>query len=201
MADPTGRAQFRAMLLSIFETIPGVTVYSPGDWNLTAPKLPAIKLRQGRDKKESLGRIGETQFKTVTSFEIRFEVSAKSAEAALLSAETYGAEIEAAIFKSIPLRAIAQDFPFCETETDVTAEGGPHVAGLSIQLGVEFPEVFDPDINTQLLRMTIDADLVNVVDKLGTYPDAPFPDAVQPDPRTEGPDGRAEGGLDIQFPQ
>jgi len=201
MADPTGRAQFRAMLLSILTTISGVTVYSPGDWNLTAPKLPAIKLRQGKDHKESLGDIGETQFKTTSFFEIRLEVSAKSGEAALLSLETYGALIEEAIFKSIPLRSITQDFPICSTETDVTADGALHFGGLSIQLGIQYPEVFDPDVNTTLQRMTIDADLVNVVDKQGTYPDAPFPDAVQPAPRTEGPDGRAEGGLDIQFPQ
>ena len=47
----------------------------------------------------------------------------------------------------------------------------------------------------------IHLDTTTPFDASGTYPNPPFPDAVQPAPRTSGPDGRAEGGLDIQLPQ
>ncbi|GJH14970.1 hypothetical protein CBA19CS22_00530 [Caballeronia novacaledonica] len=189
------------MLLSILQTISGVTVYSPGDWNVPAPKLPAIKLRQAKERKQSAGRNGQTSFTTVAAFEIKAEVSAASGPAALSAVETLGAQIEEAIFKSIPLRQIVQDFSFCDTETDVNAEGAPHVGGISILLGIEFFETFAPDINTQLLAMNLTADLTNVADPNGTYPNPPFPDAVTPAPRTQGPDGRAEGQVNVQFPQ
>jgi hypothetical protein len=201
MTDQTGRAQFRAALLTILKTIPGVTVYSPGDWNVAAAKLPAIKLRQGKDRKESNGVSGSTSFTTTSGFEIKVELSAASGPAALLAAETLGAQIEEVIFKSIQLRALAQDFPFCDTETEVTADGETHIAGLSILLGVRFPEMFYPDINTQLLEVDLTADLTNVADPNGTYPDPPFPDAVTPAPRTAGPDGRAEGFVKVNFSQ
>jgi hypothetical protein len=201
MPDQTGRAQLRGVLLSILQTISGVTVYSPGDWNVPAPKLPAIKLRQAKERKQSTGRNGQTSFTTVSAFEIKAEVSAASGPAALAAVETLGAQIEEAIFKSIPLRQIVQDFPFCDIETDVNAEGAPHVGGISILLGIEFFETFVPDINTQLLAMNLTADLTNVADPNGTYPDPPFPDAVTPAPRTQGPDGRAEGEVNVQFPQ
>jgi len=201
MPDQTGRAQLRGVLLSILQTISGVTVYSPGDWSVPAPKLPAIKLRQAKERKQSTGRNGQTAFTTVAAFEIKAEVSSASGPAALAAVETLGAQIEEAIFKSIPLRQIAQDFPFCDTETDVSAEGAPHVGGISILLGIEFFETFAPDINTKLLAMNLTADLTNVADPNGTYPNPPFPDAVTPAPRTQGPDGRAEGQVNVQFPQ
>lgn len=176
-------------------------MYSPGDWSVPAPKLPAIKLRQAKERKESNGRNGQTSFTTIAAFEIKAELQANSGPAALLAVETIGAQIEAAIFKSIPLRRIVQKFAFCDTETDVTAEGAPHVAGLSILLGIEIMETFVPDIDTQLLQMDLTADLTNVADLNGTYPNPPFPDAVTPAPRTQGPDGRAEGAVTVQFPQ
>ncbi|MFM0135094.1 hypothetical protein [Caballeronia grimmiae] len=168
---------------------------------MPAPKLPAIKLRQAKERKESNGRNGQTSFTTIAAFEIKAELQANSGPAALLAAETLGAQIEEAIFKSIPLRRLAQNFAFCDTETDVTADGAPHVAGLSILLGIEFMETFVPDIDTQLLQMDLTADLTNVADLSGTYPNPPFPDAVTPAPRTQGPDGRAEGAVTVQFPQ
>ncbi|MDR5815793.1 hypothetical protein QCE62_19590 [Caballeronia sp. LZ033] len=201
MPDPTGRAELRAVLLSILQTIPSVTVYSPGDWNVPAQKLPAIKMRQAKERKESNGRNGQTSFTTIAAFEIKAELQANSGPAAMLAIETLGAEIEAAIFKSIPLRSRAQNFPFCDTETEVSADGASHIAGLSILLGIEMMETFVPDINTQLLEMDLTADLVNVADPNGTYSNPPFPDAVTPAPRTQGPDGRAEGAVTVQYPQ
>ena len=43
-----------------------------------------------------------------------------------------------------------------------------------------------------LSSLDIYYDLVNVVDKTGTYVNPAFPDRVLPAPRTHGPDGRLE---------
>jgi hypothetical protein len=87
------------------------------------------------------------------------------------------------------------------TETDVSADGATHVGTMSIALGVEMFETFYPDVNAQLAEIDLTADLVNVADPNGTYPDSPFPDAVTPAPRTAGPDGRAEGFVKVNFSQ
>jgi hypothetical protein len=201
MSDPTARAEYRALLLAVLATVPGISLYSPGDWNQTADKLPALKLRQGKDRKESNGRNGQTSFTTVSVFEMQVEVSARSGPAALLALEGFAADIESAIFKSAPLRAKTQDFLFMVTETDVSADGATHVGTMSIALGVEMFETFYPDVNAQLAEIDLTADLVNVADPNGTYPDSPFPDAVTPAPRTAGPDGRAEGFVKVNFSQ
>ncbi|BCQ23155.1 hypothetical protein NK8_12800 [Caballeronia sp. NK8] len=202
MSDPTGRAELRGVLLSILETVPGVkTVMCPGDWNVVSANTPAIKLRHGKEEKKSIGNVGQTAFTTTAAFEIVVEITAKSGPAAQLLLDSLTSDIEAAIFKSIPLRNLAQDFPACHTTTEISAEGGPHTGVASILLAVEFYEAFAPDINTELLGVNVTADLTNVADPGGTYPNPPFPSAVKPAPRTEGPDGRAEGTVNVQFSQ
>ena len=200
MSDQTARAQYRQVLLSVLGTIPGVNLYSPGDWNVTASKLPAIKLRYGPEEKRSKGVTGQTAFDTVSVFEMRVEVSAESGPKALLDLEALQADIEAAIFKSVPLRRLAQDFPMMRTQTAVQADGETHIGGMQIELGVTMYETFYPDVTAQLAEIDLTADLVNVADPTGTYPNPPFPDAVTPAPRTEGPDGRAEGFVKATFP-
>lgn len=199
MSDPTARAEYRALLLSVLGTISGLTLQSPGDWNQPPDKLPVLKVRLGKDRKESNGRSGQTSFTTVSVFLIRVEVSAKSGPAALLALEGFAADIEAAIFKSVPLRLKTQDFRFMETETEVTSDGAAHTGTMDIALGVEMLETFYPDVTAVLTEIDLTADLINVADETGTYPNPPFPDAVEPAPRTEGPDGRAEGFIKATF--
>jgi len=199
MSDPTARAEYRALLLSVLGMIPGIALQSPGDWNQPSTKLPVLKVRQGKDRKESNGTNGQTSFTTTSVFLLRVEVSAVSGPAALLVLEGFAADIEAAIFKSAPLRAKTQNFRFMETNTDVNAEGATHIGTMDIALGVEMFETFYPDVSAALAEIDLTADLVNVADPNGTYPNPPFPDAVTPAPRTAGPDGRAEGFVKVNF--
>lgn len=199
MSDQTARAEFRAALLAVLAAIPDVHLYSPGDWTVVAPKLPAMKVRQGKDKKISNGRNGQTAFTTVFCFEILVEVSATSGPKALLALEGFGAQIEEVVFKSIVLRKLAQDFPFMETDTHVSAEGESHIGGLQIVLGVEVFETFSPDVTSTLDGIDLTADLINVADPNGTYLNPPFPNAVTPAPRDHGPDGRSEGSVSVKF--
>ncbi|WP_321865721.1 hypothetical protein [Paraburkholderia tropica] len=199
MSDPTARASYRAALLGVLATVPGVNLYSPGDWNLAASKLPALKLRHGPEEKRSKGPNGQTAFDTLSAFEMRVEVVAKSGPLALLALEEIQADLEAAIFKSVVLRNLTQDFAFMRTQTDVSSEGEAHVGVMAISLGVQMFETFYPDVTAALTEIDLTADLINVYDPTGTYDNPPFPDAVTPAPRTEGPDGRAEGFVKATF--
>ncbi|WP_454825903.1 hypothetical protein [Paraburkholderia xenovorans] len=177
------------------------TIQSPGDWSTPPAKLPAILVRCGDDQKISNGNIGETQFNTDLVIEIRGIVSGPTAEAAQDALEDLGATIEDVLLRNIAIRAQTQDFPTIATATEINANGRIHFGAVSMAVHFQIYEAFDPDVETTLERMTVTADLRNVFDASGTYPNPPFPDAVQPAPRTSGPDGRAEGGFDVELPQ
>ncbi len=88
----------------------------------------------------------------------------------------------------------------------MTADGEQHAGTVSMLFGLETYAVFDVSLSerpnvTPLEGIDVTVDTVEPSDKTGTYPDPAFPDSVNPAPRTEGPDGRAEGTLQIDLPQ
>jgi hypothetical protein len=109
--------------------------------------------------------------------------------------------IEDVLLRHVGIRSATQDFPVIATTTEIKADGQMHFGAVSIAVHFQIYEAFDPDVTTSLQELSLTADLRNVYDPSGTYPNPPFPDAVQPAPRTSGPDGRAEGGFDIELPQ
>jgi len=202
MADPTGRSEMRKLVVAALQAATAApTIQSPGDWSMPPAKLPAILVRCGDEQKTSLGGNGETQFNTDFVIEIRGIVSGVTAAAAQDALEDLGATIEDVLLRNVGIRGVTQDFPTIVTATEIKAEGQLHFGAVSIAAHFQIYEAFDPDVTTTLQEMSLTADLRNVYDPNGTYPNPPFPDAVQPAPRTSGPDGRAEGGFDIELPQ
>lgn len=202
MADPTGRSAMRKLVVAAFQAAAAApTIQSPGDWSTPPAKLPAILVRCGDDQKVSTGANGETQFNTDFAIEIRGVVSGATAEAAQDALEDLAATIEDVVLRDIGIRSMTQDFPVVATATEIKADGRLHFGAVHVAVHFQIYEAFDPDVTTSLERLTLTADLRNVYDPNGTYPAPPFPDAVQPAPRTSGPDGRAEGGFDIELPQ
>lgn len=202
MADPTGRSAIRKLVVAALQAAAAApSIQSPGDWSVPPAKLPAILVRCGDDQKTSTGPNGETQFNTDFVIEIRGIVSASTAEAAQDALEDLGATIEDVILRNIGIREAAQDFPVIATATEIKADGRVHFGAVSIAMHFQIYEAFDPDVTTSLQEVSLTADLANVFDPSGTYPNPPFPDAIEPAPRTSGPDGRAEGGFDIELPQ
>lgn len=177
------------------------TIQSPGDWSVPPAKLPAILVRCGRDRKISTGPNGETQFNTDLVIEIRGIVSASTAEAAQDALEQLGAVIEDVVLRDTGIRSVTQDFPLIETVTEITADGRVHFGAVSIAVHFQIYEAFDPDVTNTVERMVVTVDLKAPYDANGTYPDPPFPDAIPSAPRTSGPDGRAEGVIDLEFPE
>ncbi len=214
-----GRRQLRLTALSALQgarlEVNGVPVVirSPGDWSMPSDVLPAVIVRTASESKASFQR-GMPEFTTTCSLEVKAMVEAATGEAAQDAIESLWYAIENALLMNWSLVRMLQQFASVESVLDIRAEGARHLAGIAASLRCEFAEMYDPTeaiaspapspwpvdppAPVSLERMTTSVDLTNRADPSGTYPDAPFPQAVVPAPRTHGPDGRSEGGLDNQ---
>ena len=205
-----------ATLLNLVQTVltgttaAGGNVFVPGDWPTWEGEYPLLLVQALRERKDSQGN-GGINFTVTSTIRITGRVSApalaedvgaSNAEAALWA---LARQVEVALINQYDTTLQLQQFPFIDTQIRVSAEGREHFAEVVMDVGMEFYqgwEAFAPTQTTALTEVTIDTDLTNVFDPNGTYSNPPFPAAVQPAPRTSGPDGRAEGaGLDIQLPQ
>jgi hypothetical protein len=191
------------------KTLAGTRVYSARTMATWKGEYPMLYLHSPVEDMESLGRNGGPQFTVTTTLAISARVQEKNlprnggAARVLLDLETIQHQIKMALINYPPLMSLLQQYPFIRSEMHESGEGELDLGELVMQIGMEFyqgPEDFYPFAPDTLEQVNITADLLNVFDGNGTYPDAPFPDAVQPAPRNSGPDGRAEGELTFVFP-
>lgn len=176
-------------------------IHSPGDWSTVSPRYPAILVRNAKERKHSNSR-AMPNFTTIVGVEVEARLDAVTGEDAQDNIEALGFLLEKIVLGDPATVALIQQVAFVETDTEITAEAKKHLAGIRIVFGFEVYEEFEPNLTPITLQgLDLHADLVNVFDPSGTYPNPPFPDAVTPAPRTSGPDGRDEGGLSIDLPQ
>lgn len=208
----TSAASLRTLAVAALTgaTAAGNNVFSILDWPTWNGSYPVVYLQTPQEEKESIGRQGAPQFTVTATLRISARVQTPAqangagAAAALVALENLQQQIEVALINNPTLMGQLQQFPFIRAEKKVDGEGAQNLGELVLDIGMEFyqgPEDFFPTSAVPLTEITVDADLVNVYDPSGTYPNPPFPSAVQPAPRTSGPDGRAEGGVDIPLPQ
>jgi hypothetical protein len=191
------------------KTLAGTRVYSARTMATWKGEYPMLYLHSPIEDMESLGRNGGPQFTVTSTLAISARVQEKNlprnggAALVLLDLETIQQQIKMALINYPPLMSRLQQYPFIRSEMHESGEGESDLGELVMQIGMEFyqgPEDFYPFTPDTLEQVNVTADLLNVFDGNGTYPDAPFPDAVQPAPRNSGPDGRAEGELTFVFP-
>jgi hypothetical protein len=208
------------------KTAAGDNVFAARNWPTWNGSYPIIWLHSPEEDKESLGRNGGPQFNVTATIRISARLQLKAlprnaaAGAMILALEDMQRRIEMALINFPPLMNRLQQFPFIRSRMDEDGEGEQNLGELVMDVGMEFyqgPEdfypleeptpvpPFDPVVEAAkvspivpLEMVEVTDDLINVFDTSGTYPDAPFPDSVTPTPRTEGPDGRAEGGLSFE---
>jgi hypothetical protein len=208
----TSSASIRALAQAalVGHTDAGSNVFSPLDRPTWKGNYPVMFLQTPSEEKASLGPNSAPQFTTTTTVRIVARVTAPQAKndagaaAAELALEALQTQIEIALINNPALMSQLQQIPWVRAQKEVNGESEQHVGELVMEIGMEFyqgPEDFYPVSSVSLEQITVDFDAVNVYDANGTYPDPPFPDSVEPAPRTSGPDGRAEGGLDITLPQ
>lgn len=129
---------------------------------------------------------------------------------ALQAAEALKLQIETALINNPLIWADPaggqriEQFTSLDSEINTNSEGEMPMAELSMSIEVKFyqgPELFFPIPTNPLQTLAINADMAQPFDANGTYSNPPFPSAVNPAPRTSGPDGRNEGALNITLPQ
>ncbi|QNK65758.1 hypothetical protein [Variovorax sp. PAMC26660] len=211
----SARRMLRLAVVALLRAeIPGTTIVSPGDWPTPPEKLPALLVNVPTETKQSINK-GQPEFTTTASVVVQGQVTATTAEAVQDLIEDLAYRVENAILTGYWLNRMTQQFATVQTEVECTADGGRQLAGFRMTLSTETFESFDPTQASPpastwppaepaivpLESMGIHLDTTSPFDATGTYPNPPFPGAVQPAPRTTGPDGRDEGALDIQLPQ
>jgi hypothetical protein len=192
------------------------------DWPTMSPVYPALLVYTRSERKESKLR-GPPEYDTTLPLTIGIRFEGDSAPAALAGAEALEETVEAALLSSQPFMTQLQQVAFIDKSIEVTSGGKKHLAEITLDLGLEYFEAFEwnctgtnglgyfpipesppailsgPVIN--LLQVNVTLDSINVFDPTGTYPPGEFASSVTPAPRTQGPDGRAEGTLQITLPQ
>lgn len=207
----TTSAELRLIAVAALKgkTDAGLNVFAALDYPTWDGSYPILYLHTPGEDKESLGRQGGPQFTTTLTLQVsgRVQVDNLADQSGVAEAtvqlEALQRQIELALINNPALMSKLQQFPFVRTEMKTDGTGDQNLGEVVMSIGLEFyqgPEDFYPTVTDDLEQITIDVDPVNVFDPTGTYPDPPFPGAVTPSPRTEGPDGRSEGGLDINFP-
>lgn len=210
------RRQLRLAVVGALQAVQAAnqiqTIDSPGDWNTPPEKLPAILVRGGRGRKDSVVR-GMAEFNTVILLELEARIAATTAAAAQDAIEALAYVIENTVYNDYNVVGMVQQFASVDEEFEVTADGGKHYGGVKMAISCEMFEAFDPTaaapaasqwpapevVPVTLTSMGIHLDATNVYDPSGTYTpstDAP-PYTPTPAPRTTGPDGRDEGALSI----
>jgi hypothetical protein len=213
----------------IDKTLAGSNVFIARTWATWDGSYPILYLHSPSEDMQSLGDIGAPQFTVTATIRVSARVEVKNlprnggAAAALIQLEVIQQQIKMALINFPPLMKRLQQYPFVRSEMRGSSEGDTELAELVMDIGMEFyqgPEDFYPleeetpvpPINpaaeiaaiqpiVPLEQMNITTDLTNVFDATGVYDNPPFPGAVTAAPRTAGPDGRAEGELDIDFTQ
>ena len=192
----------------LYPTDAGPRVYAPRDWPSWDSQYPVVFVSAPEETKTSMGR-HVPQFTVVVTARLSIRVakpavagdgSAGQAEAQLWAIQR---QLEVALINAYAISLPIQQFPTITTRLAYSSEGALHLAGLVMEVGLEFYqgyEDFAPIVATDLTEVAITADLIAPFDPTGTYASPAFPASVQPAPRTSGPDGRAEGAADIILP-
>lgn len=213
----TTSADIRGLFVTALKgaTNAGQAVYSPFDWPTAPGSYPNILVHARKERKVSLGP-NTPEFDVYTTVEILARVQSPAgivdagSVAALAAAEVLKLQIETALINNPLIWADPnggqriEQFTTVDSELNTSSEGSMPIAELAMSIEVKFyqgPEDFYPIPTNPLQTVDINLDMAAPFDPNGTYANPPFPSAVNPAPRTSGPDGRNEGALTITLPQ
>lgn len=197
------RANLRLIAVAALKsarTLAGQSVFSPRDWPTWSGNYPAILVQTPRERKESISK-SIPEFTTTVTMTVIGRLDGTDEGRVEADLETLCEQIEQAILTNYDLVRLTQQFSSVDTRMEVTNEGEKHIGEVQMDFAMEFFEAFEPVIADPLEQVNVHVDLAGPFDATGAYPNPPFPDSVQPAPRTSGPDGRDEGALTITLPQ
>lgn len=203
----TNQAQLRDLIITEIttaETLAADRVYSPGDWPSSGENMPIVLVEDTHEEKISETR-AQPNFTVAAYFRVDARLKESTAQEAQANIDILRYQIEQAVIVNYDILKLVQQIKSVRTVKTINSDTGMHVAQVVFEFCLEFfqaQEDFDTTYNAiPLKEIDINIDLVNVADLTGTYPSPPFPDSVNPAPRTEGPDGRNEGFTKINLEQ
>jgi len=213
-----GRRQLRLAVVGALQSaglsVNGTPVQqeSPGDWDIPEEQLAMVTVRTTDETKQAQTS-GQANFTTTCSVVVRAVLANETAEKAQDDIEGLWYAVEFAMLTNFSIVNAVQRISSVRSTLEVKADGARQLAGMVGVFELEYFEAFDamqpppaptpwpkdPPTPAPMTDVSLTGDLVNVFDPSGNYPGAPFPAAVQPAPRTSGPDGRTEVGLSISL--
>jgi hypothetical protein len=188
------RAIFRTLAIDALRqanTLAGQNVFVYA-WPTNSRTNPAILVNWGRDTKISNGR-EVPNFTSTFTLRLELKVQAVNMEEARNQLDVLLSQVEQAILTNYKLNVLLQHFPHFDTIDTTDSDSENFVASAICDIAMETFEIFQPVDPPDLEDISVNVDLINRFDATGTYPHAPFPEAVPSAPRTTGPDGRNEG--------
>lgn len=200
------RRGMRLAVLAALRTLPGITTVESPPATATQPKeMPYIGLRCGSERKASQAKQLPT-FTTTATIEILIRAAAATKEAVQDAIEALANSVELAVFGAPTVVALMQQAANVTSSTEISGEGSQYQAETLISIDFEMFETFEPAViapaNYPAFEgVNVHVDAGRPYDANGVYLDPPFPDSVEPAPRTAGPDGRDEGYIEIDLPQ
>ncbi|PXX49375.1 hypothetical protein [Aquitalea magnusonii] len=135
-------------------TLAGLSVWNNRDAPLMLPQLPAVIVSAPSEHKESMGR-NVPMFNTIAQIHINARVQAADLGTAVADLDVLVEQIEEAIFASPDITRQIQQFASVDTEVDFSAEQRYHIGEAQIVIALEFPQLYNPNVTTQLTDIGI----------------------------------------------
>lgn len=177
-------------------------VYAPRDVPTSNRQHPCILAYTPHEVKNGIMTGGVPEFNTLVMLVLTCRTQGPTAELAQDAADRLSVQVERALLRSAEFVAAVQKFVSVETQVTVNGENEMHLGEAHITFTLEIFQDYDPtdELEDSLEGVNLHLDAISPADLTGTYDNPPFPASVPPAPRTHGPDGRDEGGLQIDFP-
>lgn len=186
------------------ETLAGHRIFAPRTWPTWDGEYPVLIVLTPRERKDRQG-LGDLLFNVRSTVRVIGRVSVAAAEdeegaiVALADLVLMQRQIETHVVGDPRVARLAQ-VTAIDVQQGTRSIGKKHIGELIMDLEMSFsqgPEAFFIPQSVPLESVRAFIDSGNVVDKEGTYPTPPLPYNVPDAPRTEGPDGRQEGGFEV----
>ncbi len=181
-------------------TLVGDKVYSPRDWPLASADVPALIVDDSLETCEGRGNLGFPAFRTTAHIVIDGRIERHAVNLVKADLATLRAQIKTTVLTDPTVQALIEQVVSIHTEAALSAENKQHVGTLRMVFALRYPEDFEPSVTDTLEGIDLHADLTAPFDPNGVAADHPFLEAVQPPPRTSGPDGRDEAFASFDFP-
>lgn len=186
--------------IKAYGTLAKNNVVELGDWPSQPDSLPQIYVYDGHSSAQSIAR-AQPNFTTTSYIMADCRLDAETLADARRACDTIEAQVKQAVLTNFDIIRLLQQVASVQTQKKITTDSGKHVGSVQIEFAMEYfqsqEEYYAPVNPAPLDTIGIHADLENVYDATGTYANPPFPDSVTPAPRTEGPDGRDEGYIEV----